>query len=143
MMNLMDYYLSNENVYNRLKDEYDKYGKIIIAYDYDDTVFDFHNKKRTYENVIQLLKEFREYAYFIVYTASSDERYPEMIEYLDKNDIPHDSINENIPNINVPKGGKLYYNILLDDRAGLQNTYLHLCKLLDYIRNKERDTDVY
>ena len=32
---------------------------------------------------------------------------------------------------------KPYYNVLLDDRAGLKEAYTHLKKLTDEIRNKK------
>lgn len=129
----MDYFLNKHNVLDRLEREYFKHKKIIIAYDFDDTVYDFHNKGRSYDNVIALLKSFKNYAYFIVYTASEESRYPAIKKYLIDNDIPFDTINENIPSLNIPKGKKLYYNILLDDRAGLESAYNTLQSLLNTI----------
>lgn len=131
-----DFYLDNTNVLKRLHTEYEKYGKIIIAYDFDDTVYDFHKQGRVYSNVIELLKKCKEYAYFIVYTASDEDRYPEIIEYLKNNEIPFDTINENISHLNIPKGKKLYYNILLDDRAGLASSYKVLNNLIEIIKIK-------
>jgi hypothetical protein len=40
----MDYYLNTENSSNRLLVEYNKYGTLVVAYDFDDTVYDFHKK---------------------------------------------------------------------------------------------------
>ncbi|MEG1311996.1 MAG: hypothetical protein RR942_01195 [Romboutsia sp.] len=119
----MDYFLNSDNVYERLKSEYNKHGKLIVAVDFDDTLYDFHNKGRSYDDVIGLLRGLKEHVYIIIYTASKKERYPEIKRYLKENQIPFDTINENIKDINVPKGGKLYYNILLDDRAGLKESY--------------------
>lgn len=130
----MDYYLDNKHAYERLKEEYLKYGKIIIAYDFDDTVYDFHKKGRTYDKVISLLREYREYAYFVVYSASDESRYADMRDYLDSNNIPYDSINSNVEGLNIPNGHKLYYNILLDDRAGLSAAYDTLYYLLQFIK---------
>lgn len=117
----MDYYLDNENCINRLTEEWIKYGKIIISYDFDDTVFDFWNKGRTYYDVVSLLQRCRKIgAHFIVFTANNDI---EMIEkYLNDNDIPFDKFNENMEFIKFTSR-KIYYNILLDDRAGLQSAY--------------------
>lgn len=119
----MDHYLKTSNSYERLKNEYIKHGKIIIAVDFDDTIYDYHQKNRSYEKVINLLKSMKEHAYIIIYTAAGEERYPEIQEYCREVDIPYDSINENIIGLNIPEGKKLYYNILLDDRAGLGQAY--------------------
>lgn len=119
----MDYYLDNNNVTQRLIDEWKQYGKIIVAYDYDDTVYDYWKKGRTYDNVINLLRKCREYgAYFIVFTACGKDQENDIKQYLTDNDIPFDKINENMDFINFT-GRKVYYNILLDDRAGLQSAY--------------------
>ncbi|WP_316771425.1 hypothetical protein [Pedobacter frigiditerrae] len=53
----MDFYLNPFNSSARLIDEYQKYGSIVIAYDFDDTVYDFHKKGRMYNQVIDLLRE--------------------------------------------------------------------------------------
>ena len=119
----MDYYLNYEDCINRLVDEWRLHKKIIIAFDYDDTVFDFHNKGRKYNNVISLLKRCNfAGAYFIVFTCCGEDQYDEIYEYLEKNDIPCDKINENMDFIKFT-GRKIYYNILLDDRAGLESAY--------------------
>lgn len=129
----MDFYLNEQNVYNRLEKEYKQFGKIIIAYDFDDTVHDFHKLGHKYDEIINLLKRWKEYAYFIVYTASKEERYNSIKEYLNSYNIPFDEINENIKLKNIPQGKKLYYNILLDDRAGLKESYEVLKKLINKI----------
>lgn len=110
---------------NRLVAEWTKYGKLVIAYDFDGTVYDFHKEGFTFKMVPELLRECKEQgAHLIVYTANSDIEF--IKNYLDANNIPFDYINENPPELNLPKGGKLYYNILLDDRAGLNEAYLQL-----------------
>lgn len=128
-----DYYLNRRNFYKRLKDEYYKYGKLIIAFDFDDTIYDFHNKGRHYNKVIKLLQDWRGDAYFILYTASDETRFQSMKLYMEEHGICVHAINENISK-NVPQGGKIYYNVLLDDRAGLNTSYWALKKLLKHIR---------
>ena len=125
----MDFYLNTENTYERLKQEYYKYGKLVVAVDFDDTIYDFHNKGRKYNCVISLLKKIKPYAYIVIFSASSKERYGEIKEYCSRIGLTIDSINENIAGLNLPKGKKIYYNILLDDRAGLKESYDILNKL--------------
>ena len=45
----MDYYLQAGTSYYRLEEEFKKYGKLIFCVDFDDTIFDFHKKGRTYD----------------------------------------------------------------------------------------------
>ena len=127
-----DFYLSEDNVFNRLLEEYNRYGKIIIAYDFDDTIYDFHKKGRKYTDVIDLLKRWKDDAVFICFTASKPERQRAIWEYIISNDIPCDYLNEGVPGL--PNGDKkIYYNVLLDDRAGLGEVYGILNKLINHI----------
>ena len=71
-----DPYLIENSSYKRLKDEYLKYGTLIIAFDFDSTVYDYHKKGDTFNNVINLLRKLKDYAYLIVFTNSPPERYP-------------------------------------------------------------------
>lgn len=127
----MDYYLDNENVTNRLIEEWKKYGKIIICADFDDTLYDFHKKGRTYTNVISLLKRCEKVgAYFIIFTANDDI---EMIKtYLKENNIPFDKINENMDFVKFT-ARKIYFNIMLDDRCGLSSAYETLLQAVEYM----------
>ncbi|WP_205753440.1 HAD family hydrolase [Bacillus cereus] len=130
----MDFYLNDSNVINRLVKEWRTHGKLIIAFDFDNTVYDFHKEGHTYHQVIELLRECKQYgAHLVVFTAKADEDFPEMIEYLKNNNIPFDDINES-PDFVPFKGKKIYYNILLDDRAGLSSAYHSLKKTLEIMK---------
>ena len=132
----MDYYLDNENVTNRLIEEWKKYGKIIISYDFDDTVFDFWKKGRNYSDMISLLQRCEKVgAYFIVFTANDDI---EMIKtYLTENKIPFNKINENMEFVKFTSR-KIYYNILLDDRSGLKSAYECLKSAVEHMELEKR-----
>lgn len=133
----MDFYLNTDNVVNRLVSEWEKHGKLIIAYDFDNTVFDYHNEGHKYDDVVNLLKECKEFgAYLVVFTAKANEDFPEMISYLKENDIPFDAINQNLDFVPFT-GGKIYYNILLDDRAGLASAFTDLRSALLKMKNNE------
>lgn len=136
---MMDYYLDENNVVDRLVAEWQRYGKIIIAYDFDDTVYDYHKKDRQYNDVITLLKECGLVgAYFIVFTCCGEDDYDKIKDYLSQLDIPYDAINDNLEFVKF-KGRKIYYNILLDDRAGLPSAYKCLKKALKIIKQKENE----
>jgi predicted HAD superfamily phosphohydrolase YqeG len=113
-------------------DEYNQYGSLVIAYDFDNTVYDFHQKGQTYEQVISLLKLLKAAGcYLIVFTANEDIRF--VTRYLLNNQIPFDSINENPPFFKS-KAAKIYFNALLDDRAGLAQVYQELTLLLTMLK---------
>ena len=52
----MDFYLSENNCYQRIEDEFKKYGKLIFCVDFDDTIYDFHKLGRKYDDVISLIE---------------------------------------------------------------------------------------
>ncbi len=136
-----DPFLNDYKAIERLVMDYVKYGQLIIAYDYDNTVFDYHKRGDTFNLVMELLRECKEYAKFIVYTHSDDDRHGEIIEYLDKHEIPWDTINEGIIFVNDKKEGKLFYSHFLDDRAGLRSAYLVLDKALQVIKEGPKNAE--
>ncbi len=130
----MDYYMVWDNFYNRLKLEYKKYGKLIIAYDFDDTVFNYHNNKEmSNEDIIGLLRDWKDYGYLICFTSRPDLKG--VTDYLEQREIPYNSINKNMPGLPFGNNEKLYYNVLIDDRAGMSWAYIALETLLKEIKN--------
>lgn len=129
---MSDFYLDDNACINRLVLEYKKHNSIVIAYDFDDTVYDFHKKGRMYSDVIQLLRRAKNMGcYLIVWTGNSDIVL--ITKYLNDNNIPFDAINENPPFVVVKGPRKVYANIYLDDRAGLSASYHHLKRMLDIV----------
>jgi trehalose-6-phosphatase len=127
----MDQYLVPNSNLLRLLKEYHKYGSLCIAFDFDNTVYDYHHEGVTYNMVINLLKELKQInCYLTVFTANEDLEFVE--NYLMNNRIPFDGINCNPP---FYKGNSIkpYYNALLDDRAGLIQVYQELSLLLKII----------
>lgn len=136
--NGLDQYLDDNRVVSRLAKEWSKYGKIVIAYDFDNTVYDFHDEGCTYDDVISLLRKSKQMgAHLIVFTASHEDRYQYITEFLIANSIPFDAINEQPNFVPVTEGRKIYYNILLDDRAGLSSAYNSLKRAIELIEKGE------
>ena len=52
-----DPYMNNDLCVERLVDNWKQHGRIIIAFDFDNTVYDYYEKNYTYTKVIDLLKE--------------------------------------------------------------------------------------
>ena len=124
----MDYYLNSENSFERLLEEYERYQSLVVAFDFDDTVYDFHKKGRLYTDVITLLRALKEInCHLICWTGQENLGFVK--EYLLENNIPFDGINENPP-FHTSKSKKVYANVYLDDRAGLRQVFDELTQLL-------------
>jgi hypothetical protein len=133
------HYMCEHNVVNRLVKEWQEHGKLIVAYDFDNTVFDYHGEGHDYTRVVNLIRECKKLgAYLIVFTAAEEERHEQLARFLKDEDIPFDSINENMPGLPF-KGRKIYYNILLDDRAGLESACYALQDAVDIMKDERRE----
>jgi len=138
-----DPFISNELCINRLYKEYQKYNKLIIAVDFDDTLYDWHNRGTTHELVIKLMKRCKALGFYVVvFTASRLERHTLIREFCDIKGIEIDSINKNPIDLPYGNEGKIYYNIFLCDRAGLRSSYYILENVVTRIE-KERRKKVY
>ena len=130
---MTDRYLNDQECIDRLLNEWEKYGMIICAYDFDHTVFDYSKRGDVYENIILLLRKLKRMGcHLVVFTSCDETRYSEIQKYLNDNDIPFDSINET-PDFIPFKGRKIYYNALLDDRAGMSAMYKILIEVTEIV----------
>lgn len=117
----------------RLLEEYRKYGKLIIAFDYDNTIFDCHNNGGDYSCVIELLKRCVKLGFeMVLFTTEEDifklnEKTSNAFHLLECKTISANTSS-------IFRGSKKpYYNILLDDRAGLEESYEILKYVVDEI----------
>jgi FMN phosphatase YigB (HAD superfamily) len=135
----MDKYLKPNSAYERLWAEYNKYGSLIVAVDFDDTLYDFHKEGNSYEMVMQLVRDLKGInCYIVIWTGNQNLDF--IKDYLSEYNIPYDSINDEAPvskkllGDSIPR--KVYANVYLDDRAGLIQVYNDLTKLVNEVRNK-------
>lgn len=117
---------------SRLIEQYKNQERLIIAYDFDDTVKPYWcSSCEDVKSVLRLCKDVLN-AYFIVYTCNTN--HDKIREYLTEEEIPFDTINQNAPFINTSHiSGKLFYNVFLEDKAGLGEvvkTLEELCYLV-------------
>ncbi len=106
----------------RLSREWLEHNKIVIAVDYDSTIFPWHtiDNQEDMSKVIETLKKAYSLGAFIVLnTCSVPERYDEMKEYCSSIGLSIDGINTNPIDLPFGNHGKVYANIYIDDRAGL------------------------
>ena len=126
-MNVLEF-----DFYNRLKQDYLVHKSLFVAFDYDNTIFDFHNQGIYYDEIIEILRICKSLGFtLILFTGNEGEKLEVIKQDLKSREIPYDLINENP----LMKTRKPYYNILLDDRAGLKESYNNLKKMIDEIRN--------
>lgn len=107
---------------DRLLTEWEKYNNIIIAVDFDDTIFDYHGIKNDCSDVISLLRNVQNDATIFCHTASSHNRYDEIRKHFKDLDIELYGINKSPVKLHEFTDTKPYANIYIDDRAGLDTS---------------------
>lgn len=147
-------YLNFNTSLQRLLDEYYQHGRLIVAYDFDDTVCTYTHgnpeptlEREPNEEICQLIRDLRPYATFIVWTCrSNDLEHSEepgpltalqrATLWLDQHEMPYDHINDDAA---IAYGGrKIYANIFLDDRAGLITSYELLTKFIELVQRGQK-----
>ena len=124
---------------SRLLNEYKEHGKLYVAFDFDNTIFDYHNTGGEFSGVISLLKECSKLGFvLILFTSNEGKRLDWMTEYCKHFGIAVDYINENPEIMNTRKP---YHNILLDDRAGLECAFNQLSSVISLIK-PEKDASI-
>lgn len=130
-----DPYMNTELCIKRLVENWKSHNGIIIAFDFDNTIFDFYKKGYTYSKVIQLLKDCKKMGCTLILSTCCDEsKFDFMRQICEKEGVQIDYINQSPPYIPY-SGNKVYYNILLDDRAGLSAAYEILYETKERIKN--------
>lgn len=111
---------------SRLHTLYKKYGQIVIAVDYDDTIValttDTEKSCKRTRDLLQLASN-NINCKIIIYTSRKSDlkNLGEIASQCEKYSIIYDEINKNIIE-GPPSPSKLVYNILLDDKSGLYET---------------------
>ena len=126
----MNHPFNDEGAFARLLEEYKRYKTLIIGFDFDNTIFDYHNNGGDYSEIIELLKECKALNFNLcLYTIA--DRLDWKYKVCCRLGIEPDYVNES-PIVFEDGGNKPYFNILLDDRAGLESSYKILKKVVDY-----------
>lgn len=132
-----DPYFNKTKSIERLFNDYLVHGNLIVAFDWDDTIFDYHNKGFKYPAMIAILKQCQDLGFkLILFTGSEGYR-------LALINIKCHELGLNIKYINespiMKENRKPYYNILLDDRAGLGEAYYILTETIKLIKKGKKD----
>ena len=126
---MTDPFLNQKVVLDRLIQQHDEHGKLIIAFDFDSTVYDYYGDGSTFPKLLTVLREVKRRGWpLMIFTCRTGKALDEAVEYCKNLKIEPDLINKSTIN---PRADKPYYNLLLDDRAGLYSAYLTLVNLLE------------
>ena len=116
----------------RLIEEYKKYHNLIIGFDFDNTICGLDNE--SISKVILLLQECKKLGFTLcLYTISASDEWLEWkVKYCEYFGISPNYVNDSP----VLRGNrKPFFNILLDDRAGLTEACICLENVVNYIQN--------
>jgi hypothetical protein len=129
-------FLNPEFGYQRLLREYKQYGSIAVAVDFDNTIYDYHQSGMDCSELMDLLRKLKSIdCYIILWTCSDD--YGFIKTYCAENQIPYNAINKDPPFFNSGTR-KIFYSELLDDRAGLRESFDRLTKLYEQIISERK-----
>ena len=120
----------DEVLKDKLLAQYKEYGKLIIAFDYDDTVFPFYVHKSVVQPNIDVLVRAQEQGHtLILYTC----RVPGVLvhNYLKAVGITTQWFNSSP--VYTAEGSKLFFNVLLDDKCGIDYVRRTISAVLDVI----------
>lgn len=115
-------FLDRKNCIDRLLNEWQRYKEIVIAIDFDNTIYDYHHQGLEHDCIIDLIKKCQQVGCWIMIFTANDNNDSFIKEYCEGIGVRVDSINENAPFVPFSTK-KPFYNILLDDRAGLKESY--------------------
>ena len=132
----MTSFLNDRKAINRLKREYKEHKNLVLGFDFDNTVFDYHNQGLYLQPVINLLKQCSDLGFTMCLHTNSQEDGQTTKKAWHCTEILKlriDYINESplLPKYDSQWNNKPFYSILLDDRAGLSASYNILKTTLD------------
>jgi hypothetical protein len=127
---MFDRYFNSEQCVDRLFNDYKQHGNLFVAFDFDDTVFDFHNKGDCFPKMESLLRELFDRKFtLILFTCNEDNNLDTAVKYCTERGYTPTYVNENP----IMDTRKPYYNILFDDRSGLSEAYCNMYSVLNKI----------
>lgn len=119
----------NYGLRNRLIKQYNTHGKLLVAVDFDDTVFPFSVPDKEVEHVRELIRRLNTGGHeVIVFTCRHDEE--PVKAFYHTQGMKYDYFNESPVKDEEVGLGKIYFNVLLDDKAGLNEVYCTLESVL-------------
>ena len=120
----------------RLLAEYKKYDELIVGIDFDNTIKPI-NPEHDCEEIISLLQRCSQDPKIVLclWSICQDEKEIEFkVNYCTERGIKIDYVNTSPFKMGI--GSKQFFNVLLDDRAGLESAYCNLKYVLDNVESQ-------
>lgn len=134
----LDPYMNIYTCINRLKNEFDTYGNLVVGYDFDETIFDYHHQGHAYPEVMELLRRCNKLGFTMcLYTNESDPKKMQFKKDYCKYTLGFEPAFVNESPL-LKDGGKPFFSILLDDRAGLGHAVIVLSSVVNQIENERK-----
>ena len=130
---------NDERCARRLLWEYQNYDRLIVGVDFDNTIRPV-KPDSSCEEVIELLRRCSKDPKITLCLWSisvSQEEEQEKLDFCESLGITIDYVNYSPFRIGRYVTEKQYFNVLLDDRAGLESAYNNLKYVLDYAENNQ------
>jgi hypothetical protein len=131
----------------RLYEEWKIHGKIICGVDFDDTIspWKFRDEEglKFIDKTIQLLRVAKQTgAYIVIFTACAPDRHDEIKYYCNEVGLEIDAINSNPIDLPYGKHGKIFANIFVDDRAGINEALEILEEVMYKVRSDQNKVNL-
>lgn len=113
-----------QHVIDKLYRTWIQYNNIKILVDFDDTLKTFNVTAQEYcDEILETLKECQKYgAEVMLYTCRDGKKLHDALDYCEQRDLFFDKINPCYP-FQPDMSAKPFCNILLDDKAGLEQAF--------------------
>lgn len=123
---------------DKLMEAFNRHGKIVIGVDFDDTFFtNVPELQKRCENVRSLLKEAMPFATICLWTVADPRSLDYKVEIMRLYGIP--TQHPNSSPVEYPQSRKPYFNLLLDDNAGLRSAMGDLRTFIDIVENLRKN----
>lgn len=129
----LESYIEDQKI--KLLEIHKQHGTIIVGVDFDDTFFPFNRTSETIKNserVIKVLTRLQSDVTICLFSVADAQSLVYKAEIMKLNGLPPDYVNESPVN-NWGECRKPYFNIQLDDKAGLPVTIAILEAVADYL----------
>lgn len=121
-----------ELLLEKLKEVYKAHGKIVVGIDFDNTIYPLDD--RFYEsclNVQRVLKKIEKYSIFCLWTVADEFTVPYKVTIAKKlYKLNIEYVNESPLDAKDIPTRKSFFNVLIDDKCGLESV-LHTLELFE------------
>lgn len=137
MINKRNPYLYQKHIVDRLLREYKQHKNLIIGVDFDDTIYDYHDQGFIFPETVDALKRAQELGCILcAWTSNKDEIL--VFKTWKQLGLRIDYYNQSPVVLHIDQI-KPYFNLLLDDRAGLPSALYTLQLLIAKIKKENNN----